>query len=83
MKRRHLLALLSNVVKERTQEDTNEPHVGEAPAPFSSILAKSGYMSGCKTPGRESDKRLKYISNFIRSATCRYHMPYVVANVVV
>jgi hypothetical protein len=30
----------------------------------------------------ESDKPPKYMSNFIRGTTCRYHMPYVVADVV-
>jgi hypothetical protein len=39
-------------------------------------------MSGGQTPWCDSDKQLKYISNFISATTCRYHMPYVVAYVV-
>jgi hypothetical protein len=39
-------------------------------------------MSGCRTPELESDKAQKYMSNLIPGTTCRYHMPYVVADVV-
>jgi hypothetical protein len=39
-------------------------------------------MSGGQTPRLDSDKTLKYISNLILGTTCRYHMPYVVADVV-
>jgi hypothetical protein len=39
-------------------------------------------MSGGQTPRRGSGKPLKYLSNLILGTTCRYHMPYVVADVV-